>query len=129
MRLQRPDGESILVHAVPDSFADATVEVEPDRVTVWLDGEAHLFDRVSRSSDAEAHAGEGTLRAPMPGVILAVHVKKGDTVARGQALIVMEAMKMEHTLTASSPGDIAEVHVGRGDRVREGDALLILQPT
>ena len=129
VRLQRPDGESILVHAVPDSFADATVEVEPDRVTVWLDGEAHLFDRVSRSSDAEAHAGEGTLRAPMPGVILAVHVKKGDTVARGQALIVMEAMKMEHTLTASSPGDIAELHVGRGDRVREGDALLILQPT
>ncbi len=73
----------------------------------------------------QAAAADGIVRAPMPGVILAVRVAERERVARGQALIVMEAMKMEHTLArrhgrVSSPS----LRVQAGQRVRDGDALL-----
>jgi len=126
VRLQRADGDSIVVHATPGSVEHSAVQIETDRVTVWLDGEPHVFARVSGSSSAEAKTGHGTVRAPMPGVVLAVHVKEGEAVSRGQPLVVMEAMKMEHTLTASGAGTISEVRVGKGDRVRDGDPLLTL---
>ena len=129
VRLQRADGEIIVVQAAPGGCSNPAIQIEADRITVWLQGEPHRFDRVSRSSDAEADISEGALRAPMPGVVLAVHVKEGDKVTRGQPLIVMEAMKMEHTLTASGTGTIADLRVAKGDRVRDGDALLILQKT
>jgi biotin carboxyl carrier protein len=60
----------------------------------------------------------------MPGVILAVRVAEGERVSRGQALVVMEAMKMEHTLIAAAAGVVAELRVSAGRRVRDGDALL-----
>jgi 3-methylcrotonyl-CoA carboxylase alpha subunit len=129
VRLQPVEGESIVVQATPGNRSDPAIQIDADRVTVWLDGEPHRFDRVSRSADAEADISEGALRAPMPGVVLAVHVKEGDKVIRGEALIVMEAMKMEHTLIATGPGVIADLRVRKGDRVRDGDALLILQKT
>jgi biotin carboxyl carrier protein len=55
---------------------------------------------------------------------LAVRVAEHDAVVRGQALVVMEAMKMEHTLTAGGAGRVTELRVRSGDRVRDGDALL-----
>jgi 3-methylcrotonyl-CoA carboxylase alpha subunit len=73
-----------------------------------------------------AHA--GGLVAPMPGKVVAVHVKAGDAVKQGQALAVMEAMKMEHTLAAPRDGEVAAVHFGPGDVVGEGAALLSLTP-
>ena len=79
-----------------------------------------------------ARAGEaaetGGLTAPMPGKVLAVHVALGQTVRRGQALAVMEAMKMEHTLHAPRDGVVAEVLHSAGEQVPEGAELLRLQP-
>jgi len=57
-------------------------------------------------------------------VILAVRVAQGERVARGQALIVMEAMKMEHTLSAGAAGIVTELRARAGERVRDGEALL-----
>jgi biotin carboxyl carrier protein len=79
---------------------------------------------VSAVADALAVTADGTVRAPMPGVILAVRVAERDRVARGEVLIVMEAMKMEHTLAAGAAGLVTELRVRAGDRVRDGDALL-----
>jgi 3-methylcrotonyl-CoA carboxylase alpha subunit len=98
--------------------------IEADRVHIWLDGEWHRFDRVSTATHVAARTAGGTVRAPMPGVVLAVPVRDGEVVARGSALVVMEAMKMEHTLSAGGPGVVSEVRVRSGDRVREGDPLL-----
>jgi len=98
--------------------------VARERVAIWLDGEWHRFERVSAVAEARAVDADGTLRAPMPGVILAVRVAEGERVSRGQVLVVMEAMKMEHTLTAGTAGVVAELAVSGGDRVRDGDALL-----
>jgi 3-methylcrotonyl-CoA carboxylase alpha subunit len=62
----------------------------------------------------------------MPGKVVSFLVKTGDRVTRGQALAVMEAMKMEHTLTAPHDGVVEEVLYAVGDQVAEGGALLRL---
>jgi 3-methylcrotonyl-CoA carboxylase alpha subunit len=79
-----------------------------------------------------AHAGEaeaegGRLTAPMPGKIVAIHVKQGDTVEKGAPLLVMEAMKMEHTISAPSAGVIEELLFEIGEQVTDGTQLLTLK--
>jgi 3-methylcrotonyl-CoA carboxylase alpha subunit len=81
--------------------------------------------------DALAHAGEaaaegGRLTAPMPGKVVSFSVKSGDAVKKGQALAVMEAMKMEHTIAAPTDGTVAELLYAPGDQVAEGADLLKL---
>jgi acetyl/propionyl-CoA carboxylase alpha subunit len=68
------------------------------------------------------------IRSPMPGKILDVKVKAGAEVAKGDALVVMEAMKMEHTLTAPRAGRIAEVTAVAGQQTVEGAVLVRLEP-
>ena len=108
------------------------------RLTVRVErsGEvAHVFAPQGATQitviDALAHAGEtqaegGRLTAPMPGKVVSFAVKAGDTVAKGQVLAVMEAMKMEHTIAAPSDGVVAELLYAPGDQVAEGAELLKL---
>jgi 3-methylcrotonyl-CoA carboxylase alpha subunit len=125
VRFETAAGGALLMDGGQSSGDEtAHVRVETDRVSVWLDGEWHRLDRVSAPVHVAAGAGEGTVRAPMPGVILDVRVNNGDSVQRGHALIVMEAMKMEHTLTANHAGVVSGLGVRAGDRVRDGDVLL-----
>ena len=77
---------------------------------------------VSRPAGGAAGAG----RSPLPGVILSVDCKVGDTVKRGQKLLVLEAMKMENTIPADRDGKIVEVKVNKGDSVLEGADLVII---
>lgn len=68
--------------------------------------------------------GDGTLGAPMPGVILEVGVAAGDRVERGQAIAVLEAMKMKNTIRSPRAGTIAEVCVAVGQAVGHGDPIV-----
>jgi 3-methylcrotonyl-CoA carboxylase alpha subunit len=82
--------------------------------------------------DPIAHAGDGAaeggrLTAPMPGKVVSFQAKVGDQVQRGQALAVMEAMKMEHTISAPHDGVVLELLYAVGDQVAEGGELLRLQ--
>ena len=63
----------------------------------------------------------------MPGLVKVMKAEAGQAVERGQALIVLEAMKMEHTLTAPRDGTVAEVLAGEGDQVTDGTILLRLE--
>jgi 3-methylcrotonyl-CoA carboxylase alpha subunit len=63
----------------------------------------------------------------MPGKLIALHARAGETVRRGQALAVMEAMKMEHTISAPGDGIVAELLFAVGDQVPEGAELLRLE--
>jgi 3-methylcrotonyl-CoA carboxylase alpha subunit len=64
------------------------------------------------------------LTAPMPGKIVAVVVKNGQEVKKGEALLIMEAMKMEHTISAPHDGVVEDVLYAVGDQVTEGAPLL-----
>lgn len=66
------------------------------------------------------------VKAPMPGSVLEVKVKAGDTISEGDVLLVLEAMKMENELTASQGGTVAEVLVKKGDTVNSGDPLIVM---
>lgn len=96
----------------------------PGHVTIF-DG-PHGFD--FRLKDPIADAGEtapgaGSVRAPMPGLVKIVRAAKGDTVAKGQSLLVLEAMKMEHAVTAPHEGVIADIAV-EGTQVEESAVLV-----
>ena len=81
-----------------------------------------VIDRLSHAG--EAHADTGRLTAPMPGKVVSFAVKAGDKVSKGQALAVMEAMKMEHSIAAPADGVVAELLYAPGDQVAEGAELL-----
>lgn len=77
---------------------------------------------------AAAPAAEGTaVNAPMPGTILDVKASVGDTVAEGQVLMVLEAMKMENDIVAPKAGKVSAISVKKGDGVNSGDALAYIQ--
>lgn len=77
-----------------------------------------------RPAGGGAKGGSGSLNAPMPGVILEVHVKVGDVVQRGQQVAVLDAMKMHNFIGAPRAGTIAEVCVGAGQAVGHGDPIV-----
>lgn len=70
-----------------------------------------------------APSSKGSIKSPLPGVILDVKVKEGDAVKRGQTLMILEAMKMENEISAPQDGTIASVNVSKGDTVNSGDLL------
>ena len=77
---------------------------------------------------APAAVGEGTkVTAPMPGNILDVKVKTGDTVTKGQVLMVLEAMKMENDIVAPCDGTVTSVIAKKGDTVNASDALATIK--
>jgi 3-methylcrotonyl-CoA carboxylase alpha subunit len=91
----------------------------------------HVTVTVTHTDDAlqvDGGAEQGSLLTPLPGTIVAVHVRNGDKVARGAPLITVEAMKMEHTLTAPYDGVVSNVAFGLTDRVQAGAVLVELAP-
>ena len=80
------------------------------------------------SKPAVAPAATGAkVTCPLPGTIIAINVKEGDTVAAGQTLVVLEAMKMENNIDAERGGVVKQVLVQAGATVMEGDVLLVIE--
>ena len=106
-----------------------TVVRQGTRIDVFVMGKCEtlfLKDALASAGQAEAdHA--GSLTAPMPGKIIAIEVQAGDNVKRGQALLVMEAMKMEHTIVAGADGIVESIYFGVGEQVAEGAVLISLE--
>lgn len=76
---------------------------------------------------ADKPAGEGkAVTSPLPGVIIEVSVKEGDTVAAGQKVAVLEAMKMENEIQAEKAGVVTKIHVSKGDSVLEGASIVTI---
>jgi len=79
-------------------------------------------------ADAAAETiGPSRLEAPIPGKVVKVHVKVGDEVEAGQAIVVLEAMKMENELTAEQAGKVTAIHVEPGQTVDTGAPLAELE--
>jgi propionyl-CoA carboxylase alpha chain len=82
-----------------------------------------------RYPDAAATLAEGSLVAPMPGTVTAVHVAVGDEVSAGQPLLVLEAMKMQHPVVAGARGVVRSLDVVPGTQVDAGAVLAVIEPT
>ncbi len=130
------DGESEL--------AERTVPVEVDgkrfRVKLWLPdapvsaapaaggaGAGPKRAPKPKAATSTGSGGSGTVTAPMQGTIVKVLVNTGDSVEVGQALLVLEAMKMENTISAESAGTVAEVKVSAGETVSTGTVLVVVE--
>ncbi|MBK5921796.1 methylcrotonoyl-CoA carboxylase [Rhodothalassium salexigens] len=124
VRLRGQAGERF--EAVVDGLSvHATVQVHDDRVVVIHAGHTAVLARHTLRVDADTDAeAPGTVRAPMPGKVLAVLVADGDPVAKDAPLVVLEAMKMEQTLTAPRAGTVTALTLRPGDQVGDGDVLL-----
>ncbi len=77
-----------------------------------------------KTSHPSGPKGSGTIKSPLPGTIISIHVKQGDSVRIGQKLITLEAMKMENDIKSDKEGTISDIRVNQGDNVMEGDVLI-----
>ena len=134
LRLAVGDVDEVLVFAGSGGAVDIRFGEQRLGAHIYRRGETvFVFARQGATQitviDQLAHAGEahgeaGRLTAPMPGKVVSFSVKAGDKVSKGQALAVMEAMKMEHTIAAPADGVVQEVLYAPGDQVTEGAELL-----
>jgi glutaconyl-CoA/methylmalonyl-CoA decarboxylase subunit gamma len=85
-----------------------------------------MVRQVAKTSRPDEPKGAGSIKSPLPGVILEILVKEGDVVKLGQKLIVLEAMKMENSIDADKPGKVISIMKNKGDAVMEGDVLLVI---
>ena len=125
--------------APPEELIERTVPVEVNgkrfSVKLWLPemtaAAAPAARRAARPKPAAVGggggAGDGTISAPMQGTIVKVLVNPGDAVEAGQAVLVLEAMKMENHINAEQAGTVTEIRVAAGDTVGTGDVLVVIE--
>jgi len=96
---------------------------------LWLDGDVFIFERIERRgrSDRETSVGGNDILALMPGTVKQILVAPGDSVERGQTVIIMESMKMELTIAAHRDGVVKRIPVEQGGQVDKGMRLLELE--
>ncbi len=97
-----------------------------DDTQLWLPG-VKIINRTQHVASRQADASTGIVKAPMDGAIVDIRVSAGESVSKGQLLLVLEAMKMEHPLTAGIDGVIKGVQVVAGDQVRNRQVLLEIE--
>ena len=99
-----------------------------DAFVVFERGEAYAFSLdTGERAEGEAAAGDGAILSPMPGKIVSVAAKAGAKLKKGDAILVLEAMKMEHTLVAPFDGKLTELNAKAGAQVSEGVVLAKLE--
>ncbi|MCF2663251.1 acetyl-CoA carboxylase biotin carboxyl carrier protein subunit [Oscillibacter valericigenes] len=79
------------------------------------------------AAPAAAPAGGEQVTSPMPGTILSINVAAGDTVKRGQVLMILEAMKMENEIMCPCDGKVTSVNTSKGSSVESGTLLCVIQ--
>jgi 3-methylcrotonyl-CoA carboxylase alpha subunit len=120
-------GQTLLA-TIDNSTVRVVVVASAGRLCLVLDGTGWWLERddpVARATLAET--GNGHLRAPMPGKVIALLVQPGQSVQANQPVMILEAMKMEHTIVAPAAGNVSEVRFAEGDRVTEGEELLVIE--
>jgi len=144
-------GEYIFTIGNKDYAVDVK-QIEGDKATVKIDGKEILVnikqlghkeperkprkksrvDLVSKDTnkkDSGKSKKPVKVTAPIPGVILKILVREGDTVKAGQDILIMEAMKMENQVQASRSGRIGRINVRQDDAVQQDDVLLEIEPS
>ena len=136
--LELPGGASIKASANPG--AEGTIDMELDgkraratvvnrkgALTVFAGDGAYVLE-FEKPAATEEEDPAGRLVSPLPGNVIRVLVRSGETVAKGQALMIIEAMKMEHTISAPKRGIVRQLYFSKGEQVAEGAQLLEFEP-
>jgi len=128
--LQGTAVEEKLEKKQPAATAGATLKAEPIALNVEIDGESYLVKVAPAGmtiQEAQPKAPTDGLTVPMQGVVIRYKVKKGDKVAVGDAVAVLEAMKMEQNIFANKSGTIKEIYIKEGTTVTPGDVLMSIE--
>jgi len=118
---------------VDGSSYDVVADLQREQVVLQMLGErfvVHVEDDRERAAHALAGnkgGGRRELRAAMPGIVVDIKVTEGDTIAEGQTLVVLEAMKMQNPLLAEATGKVTRVLCKKGEAVASGAVLLELE--
>ena len=122
------DGQ--FAHLVVDGARQRWFYLPRENALFLLDGgrQWEFVNITQAPAKSSARAGSGEITAPMNGCLLAVHVRAEQQVCRGDALAVIEAMKMEHTLTADCDGVVTRLTARAGEQVSGGQLLLQIEP-
>ncbi len=111
---------------------NAYISQTADGKTIMLNGKIYKIqdeDKIPKGPKKKKGAsGPSTVTPPMPAVVIAVTVKEGDSVEKGQAVVVVSAMKMETTLCAPYKGIVSKVNVIENDKVMPGEILVDIDP-
>ena len=119
------EGRSYNAEVVTADFAAKTIVLKLNGQRVELNAKDRfdlLLERLGMSNAAAAKVNE--LKAPMPGLIVDIRVQPGQTVQKGDALLVLEAMKMENILKAPADGTVTSLKVNLRDNVQKGQVLV-----
>lgn len=120
MKIRLVDNEKIY-------FADA--QMIKGVLWVHYDGKTFIYESETQKRKARVKSSQtatGTLTSPMPGKITKIHKQEGDAVKAGEAILVMEAMKMEYTLKADISGVLGKVDCKVGEQVALGKKLVVI---
>ena len=125
----------VVIDRIIDNIADVEVNGTPYKVEMNKPTQTQVvtINRPAQTTlppivrPQQAAALNSALRSPLPGIILHIDCKVGDTVKKGQKLMVLEAMKMENAINADRDGAIKEIKVNNGDSVLEGADLVVIE--
>ena len=127
----QPTGDNTFAVSINGNRSIAAAVRDRDGV-IYVDIDSHLFELREPSEDgfagdAGAHGGEkDKIFAPMPGKIVKIQVSVGDAVSEKQAMIVVEAMKMENQVVAKAAGTVKTINFAEGDQVDTETPIIIL---
>ena len=121
----------VAIGDIEDNIAHVEVNGTPYKVEMEKAPKAVMKPVVRPASTSPAPAatstGKSGVKSPLPGVILDIKVNVGDTVKKGQTIIILEAMKMENNINADKDGKITAINVSKGESVLEGTDLVIIE--
>lgn len=126
----RPDGDGGFVAMLAGRAERLQAVADGDRVWVHWRGRAFALERLdpTRSAGAAGAEAAGHVHAPMPGVVVSLLVAVGQSVAEGDALLVIESMKLQSTLCAAIDGQVTDLPFAAGQSFQRGAVLARVQP-
>jgi len=119
--------DRLMVRTAEGAFSAVAVQ-DGDAVLVSYKGAQYRIDRKAAGGRASSGASSGELRAPMPGLIVDVRVAEGDSVKKGDTLLVLEAMKTQQPFVAPFDGVVKSLGAVKGDQVTDGMLLAKVEP-
>jgi biotin carboxyl carrier protein len=129
-------GQSVFTLIVDGKSYEAHVNLDEDEWQVLIRGTMYMADVVDErekrlreaAGEVSGGTGEYVLKSPMPGLVVKVPVKVGDSVETGDVLVILESMKMQNELKAPQEGVVSEVNIQEGDSVEQKEIMLKLKP-